>query len=408
MSSAYTLYILERNDAFLIGDTLPIEERLSETPIKQLYAKGPFSPVGSPEMEEIIDINEWIKNWEYCGFEFSWNTPFIIPEKETESTGIQNLVIFVPMSNLYISNEPPINGEWKVADVNFISKEVAHKREDNEAIKHSHAPAFAIIEKKDSAKNTYKSIFKTVNNAKNILIASHAFLFSRSAHINCSIFGYPDAVTLKCNILNKDTGGIISYNECDRTLSPININGEWLASISDTTWLISLFEILTSSTVDYRWKMEIYRAAETIGRSLGALDRSNALFLNVIAMEILLTHPGERNAKKLTDRFECIFSWLGESKPDFSSEIKNIYDARHKVIHEGDYSKISTALIHLSDCYAHNALINVVSNVNNFKSKNDFIVKMEGYNKSGCYPCTLKSQWFDYPFKSHLDGLSLW
>ena len=166
-------------------------------------------------------------------------------------------------------------------------------------------------------------------------------------------------------------------------LGSARLEGKFLALVLDSSWLrfqkkVFFWNLMAILRGDRRvsrgWRETLRRAALLVGQSQTTNDLAHAFLLNMIAIETLLTAPGDKCSEALPARVEAFIGWVGFWKSrDYESRIRAAYGARCKYVHEGDASAIAIPDLLFLDDVVLNLLVNIVGHPMLFKSKADVI-----------------------------------
>lgn len=288
----------------------------------------------------------------------------------------------IPMHNLVISEDEPINGKWQVGDVTFhstssldsllqYSKEWVNKA----FVDASHNPAITSISKqqygsidsyavltvdRNNENEARTDSFRQVFHESCILASTKAFYGKREQHFGFSIHGYPFH-THRTNFLFDLTNEKWSGDrKLDGGLHPFELDKAWYDNISQHKYC-NLFLCITNTNIDANWCRQIASSAAMLGKSMMSLNLSDAFLYNIFGLETLLTRKGERNATALSRRIAGLTGWhLFKSNPNYEVEISRLMDIRHSIVHDADYGNLTQESLLLSDMYLKNCLLNVV------------------------------------------------
>jgi hypothetical protein len=336
-------------------------------------------------------------------------------------------IIIVPMIQLIISNDAPINGEWSVGDVTFHSKESLESRlgtrlqEPNVSKEHAEflsrrifmpqdkeATSFAVIERRGKPEEIRRTMFFELRQATNILAASTSFCMSRSISRGFGIHGYPSVTSKYDTFLTKTPDYFTGTWGNDGYLMPFELDENWHETAT-ITGMIRLFERIEDTSLPVAWRRQISSGAAMLGRSLMSLELADAFLLNVIGLETLLTNRGERNGPSLARRIKGMTGWhLRHERPDYQDEIKKIHSVRCEIVHDSDYSGLTPELPLQSDLYLQNCLLNIVNLPQVFPDKPTLSAVLDGYATHENWPDddSIPFQWVgDFDFSN--DDLDL-
>lgn len=327
----------------------------------------------------------------------------------------------IPIAQLRIDDRDPINGRWRVADVEFLSREAASSRipqpaGDSAAAKLrtkflQRACSFARVTRHGERADAAREAFRDVSEAINLLAVTRAFWVNRASNTGFAILGYPLVKERSAWIMEE--GGLRNFDTASREggLAPFSLDAEWHQYISHSqVRIIELFGALDDEGLDPSWRAQIRRAGSLIGRSLMTVERADAFLWNVFALETLLTRPGERNGQKLADRIEGLLGlYLPSARPSYRAELVDLFQIRCDAVHDADYGKLKTEDVLLSDLYTVNTLRNIVVNRTRFPSKDSLIELLDSWRNKNKWPEDMNIGWSgDFNFSDRERVLPLW
>lgn len=339
----------------------------------------------------------------------------------SEAQHAQNIqgewLVVVPMFQLDVSDDPPINGCWSVGDIEFLSVKQLSRRFQ----KRPSPPiwdrlvendvSFAVTKRTGIPNNLRKSVFLDFRRAAEILAATGAFYGKRHHACGFTLKGYPSFTARNDRFFQLDGTAFCGRWNQHGHLHSFSLDEDWHQSIS-TTGIVALFSRLTDATLDHDWRRQIGSAAAMLGRSIMSLDRADAFLLDVIGLETLLTRQGERNGKKLAKRIKGLSGWhLRKVNPNYEEEIKSIHATRCAIVHDSDYADLSIEMLLRADSYLANGLLNVVTNPVLFPSKDDLVRIADGYAEKENWPDdgSIGFKWFGNAALSPRDlELNIW
>lgn len=343
-----------------------------------------------------------------------------------EDTNSSWLVI-VPTVQLTISNNSPINGSFKVGDVTFMSKEAmadflrppnlqyvandqTHKVVMTNPIMGEHQ-AFAVTTRTGNPKVLRKTVFRDLREAAHVLAATNAIVSKRSSMRGFTLQGSP-IVSGRKDVFLDQVGTKISGNWNQQgMLMPFDLDSVWHNAVT-MSGMINLFDRIVDPSLDPDWRRQIKSGAAMLGKSLMALERADAFLLDVMGLETLLTVRRERNGEKLAQRIKGMVGWhLRGVRPQYVQEIKRIHEVRCEIVHDSDFSNLTTELLLQADMYLVNSLLNIVNLPTLFPSKSAMIAVVDGYAANENWPTngSVPFRWFGNPNFSPADlDLPLW
>ncbi|WP_088255568.1 hypothetical protein [Fimbriiglobus ruber] len=330
-------------------------------------------------------------------------------------------LVIVPMFQLEVSDDPPVNGRWDVGDVAFVSRAKLATILQPPTLTNLPRPnawekitgddaSFAVIKLTGTPNQLRRTMFRELREAANILAATAGFYGKRHHVSGFTLKGYP-AFTAKNDRFIQTDGTAFCGNWNQRGfLHPFTLDANWHRAISDTG-IIDLFARI-NDTADATWRRQIRSGAAMLGRSLMSLDLADAFLLNVIGLETLLTKPRERNGPKMFKRIKGMTGWhLRTARRNYEAEINNIHGVRCEIVHDSDYSNLTVELLLQSDLYLTNSLLNIVRLPAVFPDKATLVTTLDGYATNENWPTdgSLPFRWLGNPYFSQADlDLPLW
>lgn len=331
-------------------------------------------------------------------------------------------LVIVPMMNLHISDDPPINGRWEVRDVLFLSKAALRTHLQPPNIQQPLGAAtksrifdgsrsFAVLEQNGTPDDIRRRVFRELRSASEILAATAAFYSSRHHSCGFTLRGYPFA-TAKFDTFLDLNGTMVAGNWSQRgMLMPFELDATWHNAISKRG-IIDLFARLNDPRLAPDWRRQIGSAAAMLGRSLMSLDLADAFLLDVIGLETLLTRQRERNGRVLAQRIKGMTGWhLRTHRPAYEAEIAQIHSIRCEIVHDSDYSNLTIESLLLADMYLANSLLNVVRLPAQFPDKATLANLTDAFAQNENWPTdgTIPFRWFgNSTFRAQDLDLPLW
>jgi hypothetical protein len=118
------------------------------------------------------------------------------------------------------------------------------------------------------------------------------------------------------------------------------------------------------------WRETLRRAAILVGKSLNTNDLPAAFLWNMIALESLLTVQGDKYVDAIPERLEAFLGWVGFwDTRRFDERIREAYQVRCKLVHDGDMDKVTKELLLFTDDLVLNVFVNLTKHVSIFSSK---------------------------------------
>lgn len=347
-----------------------------------------------------------------------------MPEQQQSNS---EWLIIVPVRNLLISDAEPINGKWDVGRVtfyshtalqNFLHQPNIHKELSvrvrswvlcdrlKDGIK-----AFAATQQTGVPQEIRKEVFFELRQNVHILASTLAFYGKRSQNFGFNLYGYPMHTAKYDSFLDLNSGAYDGNRSRRGMLVPFKLDGNWYKYIS-TCKIDQLFPRINDPTLDDNWRRQIRSAAAMLGKSFMSLQLADAFLLDIIGLETLLTRPEERNGKMLAQRIKGLTGWhLRKENPRYESEITDMHKIRCAIVHDSDYSQLTTQDLLRADIYLMNSLLNIVLNPQRFPKKDSMITIVDDFaqNENWESDATIKLRWISKQIADSKDlNLPLW
>ena len=169
-------------------------------------------------------------------------------------------------------------------------------------------------------------------------------------------------------------------------LMPFELDAVWHNAVS-MSGMVNLFARIGDPNLDPNWQRQIKSGAAMLGKSLMALERADAFLIDVMGLETLLTVRNERNGTKLAQRIQGMVGWhLKVNRPGYADEIKRIHSVRCEIVHDSDFTNLTTELLLQADMYLLNSLLNIVNLPALFPTKDAMIAVADGYAANENWP----------------------
>lgn len=152
----------------------------------------------------------------------------------------------------------------------------------------------------------------------------------------------------------------------------LRLDGRWL-NWQRNFFYTRLLKILRKEiTVTPSWRKDIRNAATMVGFGYASQDVAQAFLWNMIAIETLLARRGERYSEQLPRTVEAFIGWAVDWT-DYSERLREAYELRSKVVHEGSRDLVEVPDVLFTDELFFNILNNLCWHINIFRSKSDVI-----------------------------------
>jgi hypothetical protein len=336
-------------------------------------------------------------------------------------------LVVVPTVQLTVSNEPPISGAWKVGDITFMSKEALaaylhpptlHRElnprtweivmSDPRIGEHQ---AFAVATRTGNPKELRKTVFRDFREAVHVLASSNGLVTKRSSMQGFTLQGSPIVSSRKEIFLDQVGGNISGHWNQHGMLQPFVLDANW-HKLATESGIVALFDRVVDLSIDPTWRRQIKSGAAMLGKSLMALERADAFLLDVMGLETLLTVRGERNGTKLAQRIKGMVGWhLQIRRPAYVAEIEQLHKVRCEIVHDSDFSNLTTELLLQADMYLFNSLLNIVNVPALFPTKRAMMAAADGFAINENWPTdrSVPFRWVGNPNLSPIDlELPLW
>lgn len=303
----------------------------------------------------------------------------------------RNYILIYPVYNLKISKD--IGGEIRIERVLFISKEkiprvrkrLGFRQKISEMKKpwtghytpkiFEEAPSFAIIKFKALPKEPEVEPINKIKDAIWILASSqfhtqrykirHFGLSKRQANI-IAIYTLYD---------KKIKSGIRAFKQVS-PVEPYELDKNWKRYNKNHFffYLLGILNKKTNVSINYKWRKSIRDAAILAGKSHFSKDLPQAFLYNFIAIDNLLSIPGEGYPNCLIERLNGLFGWLTKERPEaWESSLKRLYKLRCDMVHKGDTTDIRTEDLINSDGILYNLLYNICRFIKVFPNRQSLV-----------------------------------
>lgn len=302
-----------------------------------------------------------------------------------------NWSLFVPIHNLEISKD--LGGEIRIEQVTFLSsdripllrkrlglvRKVSHYKkifEKGGAPKmFASAKVYAFLKTRRTAQDNLSPEFRLIKDAVYILASSQFYRHKRNDKVP---FGSPE------HSLHLFDEYLLFENRADRSTwthmrldpaQPYRLNKQWRRFLSHH-FFPRLLKVLNGHTdVAREWKHNLRRAAILAGQSQFARNLWEAFLYDMIALEVLLTNPGDRFPDAIIERLVAFFGWVTNEDPKpWQGLISRLYDLRCKFIHDGQTANLTIRDLIDADMILANLLYNLCALTRVVKSKADIVI----------------------------------
>lgn len=157
-------------------------------------------------------------------------------------------------------------------------------------------------------------------------------------------------------------------------MATLYVDGRW-KQWQKVAFFSDLMKILRRETkVAPRWRQVLWDVAVMAGQSQVSDDLPQAFLWNVIALEALLAEQTDKKSDVLPSRIEAFIGWAADwGLKDYERRIKEAYDKRSILVHQGDRGCITPEDLDFSDRLLFNILVNIVKHPQLFGSKKGIV-----------------------------------
>lgn len=304
-------------------------------------------------------------------------------------TGSQSL--FVPIHNLVLSDS--LNGELSLGRVTFVSSKripwirrrlglprpisyyaMAFSQRFNRSLLSTHT--YAHLRTRIGFAEDLTSEFEVIEQAV-LLLASAQFY--RSRRLYTIRFGGPqysaaqrDHYLLFSNQDDRATSTAVRLDP----LEPYTLDRSALDPSHFFPWLLRIIQARVQ--VDPDWRNDITTAAIFAGRSVFTTDLTQALLLDIVALERLLTRRGEKVVPAMVSRATSLLGWITNDSPEpWQRLIRRLYELRSAYVHKGHATGLTARDLIAADALLANILRNICATTRHIKSKSELIALSE-------------------------------
>lgn len=160
----------------------------------------------------------------------------------------------------------------------------------------------------------------------------------------------------------KRYGSILSYD----------LDKHWIR-FQKQGFFLNLLKIINKKiVVDKKWRGQLIKVANLIGKSLMTDEPVESFLWNMIALETLLLRQGDKYLQAMPERIDSILGWMLDI--DYHSKyLEGIYKKRNRLVHDGDSTDIFEEDIIFVDGILFNLLMNILKHPKIFHSKDALI-----------------------------------
>jgi len=122
------------------------------------------------------------------------------------------------------------------------------------------------------------------------------------------------------------------------------------------------------------WRTDLRRSILLVGKSINSYDIGSAFLWNMVALEMMLTRPGDSYSSVIPKRIEALLGWIGYwSTNKFKERIEEVYKLRCHVVHDGRLDLVTPGDLLFTEDLLVNVLENLLRHPKLFQSKDGLI-----------------------------------
>ena len=301
-----------------------------------------------------------------------------------------NWSLFVPIHNLEISKD--LGGEIRIGQVTFLSSERIPSRRKRLGLfkkvtqyrkiferggapkMFSSAKVYAFLKTRRTAEDNLAREFGFIRDAVYILASSQFYRRKRNDRVP---FGSPE------HSLHLFDEYLLFENDADTSkwtqmrldpAQPYRLNKQWKKFLSHHFFPHLLKVLNGSMDLTPGWKHSLRKAAILAGQSQFARNLWEAFLYDMIALEVLLTHPGDRFPDAIIERLVAFFGWVTkEDREPWERLVSRLYDLRCRFIHDGQSSDLTIRDLIDADMILANLLYNLCVLTRAIRSKQNIV-----------------------------------
>jgi hypothetical protein len=290
-------------------------------------------------------------------------------------------VFITPVANLYLREA--VKGEIRIDRVLFVdAKKLPRIRKRlhilypiskwrhvcQESFKN--APSLAIIHHTGKPNELSGECLRMVREESLILTVSQLGYARRSSVGHVGLYGEVVSQGFEYLFLNREDKTFAGCSSMTTGHQALDADGHW-KEWQDKFFFVHLGKILHKKVqVDPSWRECLKKAAILVGKSLTTYDAPDAFLWNMIALESLLTRQGDKYTDAIPERIEAFLGWVGFwAERKYEERIRAAYQARCKLVHEGDASGVTDELLLFTDDLMLNLFFNLTRHPKLFHSK---------------------------------------
>lgn len=285
-----------------------------------------------------------------------------------------NWLLSIPIYNLIIEKE--LGGEIKIGNVIFVANYKINRIRKRLGIKESikslfgDADTYAFLRCSNLSEDDAIGKIWLIKQAFWLLASSQIMYSQRHNLIH---FGSPEHSTHHTReyyLFNTKGGASRGYGETTSPIFEYRLDKQWENIVSKFFFFHLLKIINRETSVVWRWRKILERAAILSAKSYFESDIATAFLYNWIAIELLLKDRSGNTEYIIVDRITALFGWLKDEDEEYwKKAIKSLYKKRNKFVHGGEATQINIEDLLISDKILHNLLINLIRLYKHFPSK---------------------------------------
>ena len=306
-----------------------------------------------------------------------------------KKTQTRSVSCFLPVYNLGFHK--CLDGELRIEDVTFVSakkiprvwkrlglaKPVRDYKAGYPARQLFHeAPTYAfVISRRTSLDGTYEDEYSKAREALHILASSFLGKQERPRPKPSLRPGPPNRIFQDTLAFVRGSNDFSIGNSFHTRQRPTGLTPPWQRDAS-AYGFFDLLSVLAArrGKVNRGWQETLRRTALLAGRSYLARDLPEALMLDMIGMETLLTRQGDKFPDVLINRVAALLGWVTDDDIEpWQDRISALYQVRCSYVHDGQTSNATPGHLALGDTLLSNLLLNIARNVRIFKTKDAVI-----------------------------------
>lgn len=234
---------------------------------------------------------------------------------------------------------------------------------------------YAVYVSGGTGKKVKTEFLKAVENSLKILSLSQLGWGRRSSNANLALLRETRLGHLSYLTFNlSESDSIFSQSKVGKHMT-LNIDQRW----TDFQYKHSFFRQLLNvyagkASISDAWRENIVNAAIIAGESQSSTDLAHAFLLNMIAIETLLTRPGDKHSDRLPERVEAFIGWNTNWKTaKYEEKIRRAYKKRCDFVHAGQTGDINVSDVLFTDILLLNIFHNILKHLKKFTSKDELV-----------------------------------